>query len=79
MITHGNEQIEKQIATLLHLHLHRPTALKRRPTTDNQRQIVRAQLGLSIRRVRVCVPRTQQDCVTLDTRMEALLAQCETF
>lgn len=79
MVTHGDKKVEKQIPTLLHLHLHRATALKRRPTADDQRQIVRSQLGLSVGSVRVGIASTQQDRVALNTRVEALFTQREAF
>lgn len=79
MVTHGNKQIKKQLPTLLHLHLHRPTALKRRPATYNQRQVVRTQPGFSIGRVRVSISRAGQDRVALDACVEALFAQGKTF
>ena len=79
MVSHCHKQIKKQIPTLLHLHLHCPTALKRRPTPDNQRQIVRTQLGLGVGRVRIGVASTEQDRVALDTRVKALFAQGEAF
>jgi hypothetical protein len=37
MITHSNKQIEKQLATPLHLHLHSPTPLKRTSAPNDQR------------------------------------------
>lgn len=79
MVTHGNKQIKKQLPTHLHLTLHRPTALKRRPATDNQRQIVRTQPGLSVGRMRVGISRAGQDRVALDACVEALFAQSKAF
>lgn len=77
MITHSNKQIKKQPPTPLHLHLHRPTPLKRPPRPNNQRQVMRPQLGLRIRRVGVRVPRAGQDRADLDPRVEALFAEGE--
>lgn len=74
MITHRNKQIKKQLSPLLHLHLHSPTPLKRRPTPDNQRKIVRSKLRLGIGRVSVGVARAGEDRAALDARVEALLA-----
>lgn len=79
MITHRNKQIKKQLPTLLHLHLHRPTPLKRRPTPDNQRQVMRPELRLGIRRVSVGIPRARKDRAALDTRVQALFAKREAF
>lgn len=77
MITHSNEKIKKQLPTPLHLHLHRPTTLKRPSRPDDQRQVMRPQLRLRLRRVGVCEPRTRQDRAALDPRVEALFAERE--
>lgn len=77
MITHCNKQIKKQLPTPLHLHLHRPTPLKCTPGPNNQRQVMRPQLGLCIWRVGVRVPRTGEDRVALDTGVETLFAEGE--
>ena len=79
MITHRHKQIKKQLPPTFHLHLHRPTPLKRSPTPYNQRQIMRPQLTLRIRRVHVRIPRTAQDYVAGDVGVEALLFQREAF
>lgn len=77
MIAHGNKQIKKQPPPALHLHLHRPAPLKRRPAPDDQRQIMRPELRIAVRRVRIRVPRARQDRRTLDPRLQALFAQRE--
>ena len=62
-------------STLLHLHLHRPAPLKRRPTPDDQSQIMCPQLRIVIRRIRICIPRTGEDSAALDTRLQSLFPQ----
>lgn len=69
MIAHSNKQIKKQLPTPLHLHLHRATALKRAPAPDNQRQIMRPQLGLGIWSIGVCISSTGEDGRYVDPRM----------
>lgn len=73
----SQEQRDKnsQPPTPLHLHLHRPTPLKRRPAAYNQRQIVRPQLRIAVRRIGIREPRTSQDGRALDPRLQALLSQ----
>ena len=79
MITHRNKKIKKQLPTLLHLHLHGPTALKRRPTPDNKREVMGPQLGLVIRGVGVGVACACEYRAALDTRVEALFSEREAF
>lgn len=79
MITHRNKKIKKQLPALFHLHLHRPTALKSRPTPDNQRQVMGAQLGLVVGGVGVGVACAGEDRAALDTRVEALFSEREAF
>ena len=66
MIAHRDEQVEKQLPTALHLRLHRPAPLERAPAPDNERQIVRPELTIAVRRVRIRIPRTCENRRTLD-------------
>ena len=77
MITHRNKKIKKQLPTLLHLHLHGPTALKRRPTPDNKREVMGPQLGLVIWGIGVGVSCACEDRAALDARVEALFSERE--
>lgn len=79
MITHSHEQIKKQLPALFHLHLHSPTALKRRPTSYNQRQVMSPQFGLGVGRAGVGVARAGEDGAALDAGVEALFAEGEAF
>lgn len=73
MITHRNKKIKEQFPSLLHLHLHRAAPLKSRPAPNNKRKVMRPQLGLVVRCIRVCVARTREDRAALDPSMQALL------
>ena len=54
MIHHRDEQIEEQRGSaLLHLHLHRSTALERATAADNESKVVRSELAIG--GWRVCV------------------------
>ena len=77
MITHRNKKIKKQLPALLHLHLHRPTALKSGPTPDNQREVMCPQFGLAVGRVGVGVACACEYRAALDTRVEALFSERE--
>ena len=79
MITHSHEQIKKQLPALFHLHLHSPTAFKRRPTSYNQRQVMSPQLGLGVGRAGVGVASAGEDGAALDAGVEALFAEGEAF
>lgn len=75
MITHGHKQIKEQAPTPLHLRLHGPAPLERRPRPNNQRQIMRPQLTITLRRVRIRIPRTAQYRPTTNPHLQALLPQ----
>lgn len=79
MITHRHKKIKKQLSPLLHLHLHRPTTLKSRPTPDNKREVMGPQLGLAVGGVGVGVACAGEDRAALDTRLEALFSEREAF
>lgn len=79
MITHRHKKIKKHLPPTLHLHLHSPTVLKRPPTPDNQRKIMRTQLRLGVWRVRIGISRTGEDRAALDARVEALFTEGEAF
>ena len=66
VIAHRDKKIKEQLPAPLHLHLHRPAPLESAPTPDDQRQIMRPQLRIAVRRVRVREPRTRQYRRALD-------------
>jgi len=74
VINHRDEQIKEEPSTVFHLVLHRATSLERVATTNDERQIVRAELRIAIGRVRIRVTSRSQDGAALDTRLEALLS-----
>lgn len=53
-------------ATLFHLHLHGSAPLERRPAPDDQSQVVRPQLRVTIRRVGVSISRTRENDAALN-------------
>ena len=55
VIDHRDEQVEEQLAAILHLVLHRPTAFESVSAADDQSEIVGSQLGVGGRRVGVGV------------------------
>jgi hypothetical protein len=54
MITHGDEEIEEELAALFHLLRHSSTALEGVATADDERQVVAAEFGVVIWRVGIC-------------------------
>ena len=79
VIAHRHKKIKEQLPAALHLHLHRPAPLERAPTPDDQRQVMRPQLRIAVRRVRVRKPRTRQYRCALDPALQTLLPQREPF
>lgn len=75
VIDHGDEQIEEELATTLHLILHSATALERVACPDDKRKIVGTQLGIVVRRIRIRIPRRRKDGRALDARLQSLLLQ----
>lgn len=79
MIAHCHEKIKKQLPSLLHLHLHRPTTLKRRPAPDNQGKVVSTKRRIGIRRIGIGEASTGENGAAMDTEMETLFPKCEAF
>lgn len=78
MINQRNKQIKKQRRpTLLHLHLHRTTAFERTATTNDEREVVRPQLGVASGRVGVGEAGGGEDGAALHAGLQALLFQRE--
>ena len=79
VITHRDKKIKEQLPAPLHLHLHRAAPLERAPTPDDQGQVMRPQLRIAVRRVRIREPRTRQDRRALDPALQTLLPQRDPF
>lgn len=79
IIAHGNEQIEKQRAPSLHLHLHGSTPREQLPGLDNHFQVMRAESIFRVRRVVVRVPGRPQNDIDGDAALQALFAERETL
>ena len=77
MIRHCHEQIKEQLATGFHLRLHCTAVFEGPSAADDQGEIMRAQFRIVIGRVRVGVTGRRENGVTLDARLEPLLAQSE--
>jgi hypothetical protein len=76
MIDHRHEQVEEQRRpALLHLHLHRTTALEGRPAADDKGEVVRPQLAVRRRRVGVGEAGGGEDGAALHAGLEALLLE----
>lgn len=75
VIRHCHEQIKEQLATSFHFRLHCTAVFEGPSAADDQGEIMRAQFRIVIGRVRVGVTGRREDCVTLDARLEPLLAQ----
>jgi hypothetical protein len=75
MITHRNEEVKKEFSSLLHFHLHRATPLEGGPGADDQGQVMRSKLGISVRCMGICISSAGEDGAALDTGLQALLPQ----
>ena len=75
MIDHGDEQVEEELAAVLHLVLHCAAALEGVSGADDEREVVCAKLRVVVRSVGVCVTGGGQDGRALYARLEALLLE----
>lgn len=75
MVAHCHEQIKKQLAAVLHFHLHGPTPLECLAASDDESQIVSAQPRLGIRRIVIGKASRPQDHVGRDSALETLLSK----
>ena len=75
VVDHGDEEVEKELAAMLHLILHRAAALESMASANDECQVVSAQLGVAVRSVGVCEARRRQDGRALYARLQALLLQ----
>ena len=69
VIDHGDEQVEEELAAVLHFVLHRAAALECVASTNDQRQVVRAELRVVVRCVGVREASRRQDSGALDARL----------
>lgn len=77
MVDQGNEQVEEQLAAILHLLLHGAAALESVTSPDYESEIVCSQLGVIVGRVGVCEASRRQNSAALNTRLKSLLAERE--
>lgn len=76
MVHHRHKQVEEQWrATLFHLHLHRPAALECASTPDDESEVVRSELRVTCRCVRVSVPCRRQYSRALHPSLQSLLLE----
>lgn len=54
VIDHGDEQVEEEFATVLHLVLHRPAALEGVASPDDESEVVSTQFRVTVGSVGVC-------------------------
>lgn len=79
MITHRDEQIEPEAASiaLLHLHLHGSAPLEDAARADDQGEVVGSQFAVALGGVGVGIAGRLQDGVAADPALQALLSQCQ--
>lgn len=77
IIAHGNKEIKEQLPALLHLHLHSTAPFEGRPAADDEGEVVRTQLRVSVWSVSVRVTRAGEDGAALNAGLQALLAESE--
>ena len=77
VVYHGDEQVEKQLAAVFHLVLHRAAALEGVAGTDDECEVVCTKLGVVVRCVGVGVASGSQDGRALDARLQTLFAKSQ--
>ena len=75
MVYHSNEQIEEELAAILHLILHCAAALEGMSSSNDERKVVCAELRVGVGSVGIGVTSGCQDGGTLDTGLETLLLE----
>lgn len=78
MIAHRNEEIEEQLPTFFHLHLHGATSLESVSAADDESQVMSSQLGVGIRCLGVGMTSRGEDGANLDARLKTLFAERKT-
>jgi hypothetical protein len=79
MVAHGDEEIEEELPTLLHLDLHGAAALECVPAADDEGEVVGAKLRVAVRGVGICEASRGEDSADLNTSLKALLAKGKAF
>lgn len=77
MVTHSDEEVEEQLASLLHLLRHCAAPLKGVAATDDQSKEVSPKLRVAIRSVGVCPAGRSQDSRDCNIRLQTLLPEGE--
>lgn len=75
VVDHGDEEVEEELAAGFHLVLHRAAALEGVAGADDEREVVRAELGVAVRGIGVRIASRGQDGRALDAGLETLLAE----
>ena len=75
VVDHGDEQIEEELAAILHLVLHRTAALECVASADDEREIMCSKFRVAVRRVGIREASRRQDSGALNARLKALLSQ----
>lgn len=75
VVAHGDEQVEEELATALHLVLHGSAALEGVAGADDEGEVVGTELAVGVGGVGVGVTGRGQDGAALDAGLEALLAK----
>lgn len=79
MITHGNEQVKEQGATLFHLKLHGTALLKVVAAADDECEILSSKLRVRIRGMFISPTSRGQDGGNLHALTQALFPKGEAF
>jgi hypothetical protein len=66
VVDHSDKQIKKELATVLHLILHRAAALEGVSSTDDEREVVRTEFRVVVGGIGICVTSGSQDSRALD-------------
>lgn len=78
MIDHRHKQVKEQrTPTSLHLHLHCAATLECIATANDEREVVRSQLGIACGRVGVGKAGREEDGAALDPGLESLFFESQ--
>ena len=75
MIGHCHEQIEEELSSFLHLHLHRATAFEGLAAADDESEVMCAESRVAWRRVRICETCTAQDGRHVNAGLQTLFPE----
>lgn len=75
VVYHGDEEIEEELAAILHFSLHCAAALERVSGSNDEREVVCTEFGVGVGSVGVGVTGRCQDSGALDTGLEALFLE----